>query len=106
MDPNETSFEMTALLEDDEGSLRQSSESRTISEYDFVDDEGSHPKQGKSSKASSDNVKLRLSQKPVDSYEGRHRFDAYFEWELAAEKKVVRKVCSRKTRASDCSTDD
>lgn len=31
--------------------------------------------------------------KPIDSYEGRHRYDPQFEWEAAEEKRVVRKVC-------------
>lgn len=31
--------------------------------------------------------------KPIESYEGRHRFDPQFEWEAAEEKRVVRKVC-------------
>jgi len=32
--------------------------------------------------------------KPLDTYEGRHRYDPQFEWEPAEEKKLVRKVCS------------
>jgi len=31
--------------------------------------------------------------KPIDSYEGRHRYDPQFQWEPAEEKRVVRKVC-------------
>lgn len=31
--------------------------------------------------------------RPVDSYEGLHRYDPDFEWEPQEEKKVVRKVC-------------
>ncbi|KAF2808771.1 MFS general substrate transporter [Mytilinidion resinicola] len=30
---------------------------------------------------------------PIDSYEGRHRYDPKFEWEPAEERKVVMKVC-------------
>lgn len=30
--------------------------------------------------------------KPLDSYEGAHRFDPDFEWDAAEEKKLVRKV--------------
>lgn len=30
--------------------------------------------------------------KPIDSYEGRHRFDPDFEWEPKEEQQVVRKV--------------
>ena len=30
--------------------------------------------------------------KPIDKYEGRHRYDPNFEWEPEEEKKVVRKV--------------
>lgn len=32
--------------------------------------------------------------KPIDSYEGRHRWDPYFEWSEKEEKKLVRKVCT------------
>lgn len=31
--------------------------------------------------------------KPIDSYEGIHRFDPSFEWEAKEEKRLVRKVC-------------
>ena len=30
--------------------------------------------------------------KPIEKYEGYHRYDPYFEWEPKEEKKVVRKV--------------
>lgn len=30
--------------------------------------------------------------KPIDSYEGIHRFDPTFEWEAKEEKRIVRKV--------------
>ena len=30
---------------------------------------------------------------PIDSYEGRHRWDPQFQWEPKEEKRVVRKVC-------------
>ena len=30
---------------------------------------------------------------PIDSYEGRHRYDPKFEWEPHEERKLVRKVC-------------
>lgn len=30
--------------------------------------------------------------RPVDTYEGLHRYDPDFEWELEEEKKVIRKV--------------
>lgn len=36
---------------------------------------------------------LRFSYRPVDSYEGLHRFDPDFEWHLQEEKEVVRRVC-------------
>ena len=29
---------------------------------------------------------------PIDKYEGRHRYDPYFEWEPQEEKKLVRRV--------------
>lgn len=32
--------------------------------------------------------------KPIDSYEGIHRWDPEFEWEEWEEKRLVRKVCS------------
>jgi hypothetical protein len=30
--------------------------------------------------------------KPIEKYEGAHRYDPYFEWEPQEERKVVRKV--------------
>jgi hypothetical protein len=30
---------------------------------------------------------------PIESYEGRHRYDPKFEWDPKEEKRVVRKVC-------------
>jgi len=35
---------------------------------------------------------LQSSYKPIDTYEGIHRFDPEFEWEPEEEKKVVRKI--------------
>lgn len=35
---------------------------------------------------------LEDSYVPIDSYEGRHRYDPHFRWEAAEEKKLVRKV--------------
>lgn len=32
--------------------------------------------------------------KPIEGYEGAHRYDPKFEWEPKEEKKLVRKVCS------------
>ena len=29
---------------------------------------------------------------PIDKYEGRHRYDPYFEWEPAEEKRLVRRL--------------
>jgi len=31
--------------------------------------------------------------KPIESYEGYHRYDPKFEWEPEEERKVVRRVC-------------
>jgi hypothetical protein len=38
--------------------------------------------------------------RPIDSYEGRHRYDPSFEWTAKEEKKLVRKVrhCSGKLK--------
>ena len=33
--------------------------------------------------------------RPIESYEGYHRYDPKFEWELEEERKVVRKVWTR-----------
>ncbi|KAF2497781.1 MFS general substrate transporter [Lophium mytilinum] len=32
---------------------------------------------------------------PIDTYEGRHRYDPHFEWEPAEERKIVRKIDKR-----------
>jgi hypothetical protein len=39
-------------------------------------------------------VEDERAQRPVDSYEGIHRWDPCFEWEREEEKKLVRKVGS------------
>lgn len=39
-----------------------------------------------------DNDSRESFYKPIDSYEGRHRYDPNFEWEPKEEKRVVRKV--------------
>lgn len=41
-----------------------------------------------------DNDSLESFYKPIDSYEGRHRYDPSFEWTPKEEKRVVRKVSS------------
>lgn len=41
-----------------------------------------------------DNASLEQYYKPIDSYEGRHRWDPDFAWEAKEEKRVVRKVNS------------
>jgi len=41
-----------------------------------------------------DNVSLEDYYKPIDDYEGRHRWDPEFVWEAKEEKRVVRKVYS------------
>lgn len=40
-----------------------------------------------------DNDSLESFYKPIDSYEGIHRYDPDFEWDAKEEKRVVRKVC-------------
>lgn len=40
-----------------------------------------------------DNDSLDSFYKPIDSYEGIHRFDPDFQWDPKEEKKLVRKVC-------------
>jgi hypothetical protein len=39
-----------------------------------------------------DNDSLQDFYKPIDTYEGRHRYDPEFEWTPKEEKKLVRKV--------------
>ena len=39
-----------------------------------------------------DNVSLEEYYKPIDSYEGRHRWDPDFVWDAKEERRVVRKV--------------
>lgn len=40
-----------------------------------------------------ENDSLEEFYKPIDTYEGRHRYDTYFEWDSKEEKRVVRRVC-------------
>ena len=41
---------------------------------------------------------------PIDSYEGRHRFDPKFEWEPHEERKLVRKVRDHSAPIADRTT--
>ena len=43
---------------------------------------------------------LESHYKPIDTYEGRHRYDPSFEWEPQEERKVVRKVSELFSRHS------
>ena len=92
MDPDEVNVEMSALLKDDDRSSRSSGEVGTPSDYDFVDDEHPNLRERKLARINPHDDALASFYKPVESYEGRHRFDPNFQWEPAAEKKVVRKV--------------
>ncbi len=38
---------------------------------------------------------------PIENYEGKHRYDPTFEWEPKEERKLVRKVCTYSTTASE-----
>ena len=38
---------------------------------------------------------------PIDSYEGKHRYDPKFEWEPHEERKLVRKVCKQSNKTSN-----
>lgn len=40
---------------------------------------------------------LETHYEPIDSYEGKHRYDPEFKWTEEEEKKVVRKVCETST---------
>lgn len=40
--------------------------------------------------------------KPIDSYEGLHRWDPKFVWEPAEETRVVRKVCPKPVMVYTC----
>ena len=91
MEPNQSEFEMAALLEDD-SSPRQSGEARTSSEYDFVEDGHPNLRERKGRRKAAEDDSFESFYKPVESYEGRHRYDPYFEWEPHEEKKVVRRV--------------
>ena len=41
-----------------------------------------------------DNDSMESFYKPIDEYEGRHRYDPEFEWDPKDEKRIVRKVRS------------
>lgn len=43
--------------------------------------------------------------KPMDQYEGKHRYDPDFEWEPEEERKVVRRVSIQRTTAFEQNTD-
>lgn len=49
---------------------------------------GAHKREG----VTFDKSGLEVHYKPIDTYEGRHRYDPDFEWEPEEERRVVRKV--------------
>lgn len=97
MDPDEINVEMSALLKDDDRSSRSSEEVRTPSDYDFDHDEHPNLRERKLARINPDDDALGSFYKPVESYEGRHRWDPNFHWEPSAEEKVVRKVRTNRT---------
>lgn len=88
MQSNTSNFELAGLLEH-ESTPRDSTEHEAFSsEFEAI--EGKPVKRRKSKAFENDS--LEVFYEPVDSYEGRHRYDPSFEWEEADEVKVVRKV--------------
>ena len=52
--------------------------------------------------ASSDSESENSFYKPIDSFEGRHRYDPQFQWEPKEERRVVRKVKACRRRTVSC----
>ena len=50
-------------------------------------------KRGNAGNAFGDTDSLEEFYKPIDTYEGLHRYDPSFQWEPKEEKQLVRKVC-------------
>jgi hypothetical protein len=72
--------------------LKPTSDSKTL----LVDDRSS-TSSGISEQETFLNAGLEDYYLPIDSYEGRHRFDPTFQWTQAEEKKLVRKVTALKS---------
>ena len=88
MELNDSEFEMAKLL-DGSNSPKISMEDRKVSsEVNFADDDPLNP----NNESTIDQDSLATYYKPVDSYEGRHRWDPHFQWDAKEEKRVVRKV--------------
>ena len=96
MEANGLHFEMGALLEEDKSSA---SSPPTPWPSDFED---AHTIGGSSAILNLSggirrppfvNDAVEFFNKPVDLYEGRHRYDPEFTWDVKEEKKVVGKVC-------------
>ncbi|WPH03473.1 Hypothetical protein R9X50_00635300 [Acrodontium crateriforme] len=51
-----------------------------------------HDESERDARTAFDNSSLDSFYKPIDSYEGRHRYDPSFEWDAKEEKRVVRKI--------------
>ena len=80
---------MAELLEKDNGTKDSFDEKPLFPEGDYVEAYPSKRKRpGPFENESLDDKYYR----PVDSYEGRHRFSPRFKWQPLEERKVVRKV--------------
>ena len=90
MEPNDEDVEMATLLKD-EGSRRRSSAESASSETDQT-----RRRRAKHQEVdAATNGSFEQFYKPVEEYEGRHRYDPHFHWKPADERQVVRKVRRR-----------
>lgn len=55
---------------------------------------------GKTRESAFDTDSFEHHYKPIEEYEGYHRWDPSFQWEAKEEKKLVRKVCHSTTNRS------
>ncbi|KAK3721708.1 hypothetical protein LTR37_002873 [Vermiconidia calcicola] len=88
MESDGLNFELANLLEEDEVKGSVEDESKRSLESGFDESDLLHTKYGEAIS----NSALRQIYRPVDSYEGLHRYDSDFKWSKDEERRVVRKI--------------
>lgn len=92
-------IELDAQDEDESrNSLNSNSPIVPPSQRDSFDDEESPLKSGNNA---SGNDGLEAYYRPIEGYEGAHRYDPDYTWSMADEKRTVRKVCPPIHRSFD-----
>lgn len=96
LDEDEDTFDMVSRLpSDSEGSVPAEAEVKGFHDATVTNTRLFSRTEGRTTFETSS---LESYYKPIDSYEGLHRYDPEFQWEPKEEKRLVRKVGDRQNR--------